>query len=208
MARITEIEDYFRRGCGRCPRFDTAACATRTWAAGLAALRALCCDAGLEEAVRWGHPCYRHAGRNIAVIGAFRRDFRLSFFEAGLLRDPEGLLQPSGPNTPQPDMIRFGAAEDVARLGPAIRALLTEAMAHAAAGRRAPKPARDLEWPEELTLALDADPDLAAAFHALTPGRQRSYLIHLGGAKTSGTRVARLKRARPKILAGKGATER
>jgi len=104
---IAEIEDYFAKGCGRCARFDTADCATRHWAAGLAALRRICLAAGLSEHVKWGHPCYMHAGRNIALIGAFRGDFRLSFFDAALMRDPEGILEPQGPNARHAGTIRF-----------------------------------------------------------------------------------------------------
>jgi hypothetical protein len=115
---ISDIEDYFARGCGRCARFDTADCSTRRWARGLAGLRRLCREAGLAETVRWGHPCYRHARRNVALIGAFRGDFRLSFFEAALMKDPEGVLEASGPNTRHPDTIRFADAAPVGRARP------------------------------------------------------------------------------------------
>ena len=87
---ITDIEDYFSKGCGRCARFATPDCSTRKWAAGLGALRQICLEAGLVETVKWGHPCYMHADRNIALFGAFRGDFRLTFFNAALLNDPEG----------------------------------------------------------------------------------------------------------------------
>lgn len=205
---ITEVEDYFARGCGRCARFDTADCSTRRWASGLVHLRRLCREAGLDEAVKWGHPCYIAAGRNVALIGAFRSDFRLSFFEAGLMSDPEGILEPSGPNTRRPDTLRFAGAERVAALEPAIRAYLAEAAGHAAAGRRAPKPEGGPGLPEDLVAALEADPELAEAFHALTAGRQRSYVINLSGAKKPETRAARIAGFRSRILAGKGATER
>jgi uncharacterized protein YdeI (YjbR/CyaY-like superfamily) len=89
MPMITAIEDYFAKGCGRCERFDTAACSTKRWALGLAELRRICLAAGLAETVKWGHPCYMHAGRNVAIVGALRDDFRLSFFAGALLRDPE-----------------------------------------------------------------------------------------------------------------------
>ena len=71
---ITEIEDYFTRGCGRCDRFATPDCSTRLWIAGLEQLRRLCLAAGLTEMLKWGHPCYMHAGRNIVIMGAFRGD--------------------------------------------------------------------------------------------------------------------------------------
>jgi uncharacterized protein YdeI (YjbR/CyaY-like superfamily) len=208
MAMITEPADYFVKGCGRCGRFATADCATKPWAEGLAALRRLCLAAGLEEAVRWGHPCYRHAGRNVALIGALRGDFRLSLFEAGLLADPEGLLEPSGPNARGADTIRFRSAAEVEARADAIGALLAQGRRHAAEGRRAPREAGAPDLPEELVAALDADPEMAEAFAALTPGRQRSYAIALSGAKAPATRVARIARLRGRILAGKGATER
>ena len=104
---ITDIEDYFSKGCGRCERFATPDCSTRQWARCLKTLRGICRDAGLAETVKWGHPCYMHGGRNVAIIGAFRGDFRLSFFNAALMKDPEGVLEKQGANTQHPDMIRF-----------------------------------------------------------------------------------------------------
>lgn len=205
---ITDIEDFFARGCGRCPRFATADCSTRQWAGGLKALRRLCRDAGLAETVKWGHPCYMHAGRNIAIIGAFRGDFRLTFFNAALLADPEGVLERQGPNTSCSDMIRFTANAQPAAMAPVIAAYLKEAMDHAEAGRKPARTAGEIELPDELVEALDADPDLAEAFHALTPGRRRSYAIHLSTTQNPATRIARIVKLRPKILAGKGANER
>ena len=78
-----DIEDYFFKDCGRCARFATADCSTRIWAPGLADLRGLCLVAGLEEAVKWGHPCYMAAGRDVVMLGAFRGDFRLTFSMRG-----------------------------------------------------------------------------------------------------------------------------
>jgi len=205
---ISDAGDYFAKGCGRCPRFATPDCSVRAWAAGLAALRDLLRSAGLEEVVRWGHPCYRHAGRNIAILGAHRSDVRLSFFNAALLSDPAQVLERQGPNTAHPDTIRLSDPARLDALAPVIRRYLAEAMDHAAAGRVPPKAPRDTPLPEELAAALDADPALAAAFHALTPGRRRSHAILIAGAKAPETRRARVRKALPKILAGKGATER
>jgi uncharacterized protein YdeI (YjbR/CyaY-like superfamily) len=205
---ITDVEEYFTKGCGRCGRFATPSCSTRTWADGLDALRRICLDVGLVETVKWGHPCYMHAGRNIAIIGALRGDFRLSFFDAALMTDPEGILEHEGPNTRNADMIRFKANPDVARLEPVIRIYLAEAMGYAAAGIRPPSDPQERDLPEELVAALDADPELAEAFQALTPGRKNSYVVNLNGAKTSATRTTRIAKFRDKILAGKGATER
>ena len=205
---IEHIEDYFTKGCGRCERFATPDCSTRQWADGLSRLRSICLGAGLEETLKWAHPCYVHAGRNIAIVGAFRGDFRLTFFRGALMKDPNGILEKQGPNARHPDAIRFTNVARVAELEPVIRSYLKEAMGYAEAGIEPPKEERPIELPDELVEAMDADPELAEAFHRLTPGRQRSYVINLGGAKKPETRFARIAKFRDKILAGKGATER
>lgn len=197
-------ETYFAKGCGRCARFDTADCAAIVWSEGLARLRTLIGSEGATETVKWGQPCYMHAGRNIAIIGALRSGIRLSFFEAGLLSDSEGLLQKPGPHSATASMIAFSSAAEVAQHSAAVKALLHEAMEHAEAGRVAPKVSIDLDWPEELVRALDNDPTLAEAFHVLTPGRQKSYVLNLLGARKSETRLARIEKFRPKIMAGLG----
>lgn len=205
---ITDIEDYFSKGCGRCERFATPDCSTRLWIDGLIGLRRICLEAGLTETVKWGHPCYVHAGRNIVILGAFRGDFRMNFFNAALMKDAEGILEKQGSNTRHAGMIRFVDNARVTAMEPVIRAYLKEAMGYAEAGTQPPKDEREIELPDELVEALDADPELAEGFHALTPGRQRSYVINLNTAKKPETRVSRIAGFRGRILAGKGATER
>lgn len=205
---ITAPEDYFARGCGRCDRFDTPDCATRLWAEGLAALRRICREAGLSEQAKWGHPCYMHAGRNIVLIGAFRGDFRLTFFNAALLKDAGNLLEPQGPNARHPNTIRFTDAAGVTAREPALRACLAEAMDYAERGIRPAGDTTTRDLPEELLDALDDDIELAEAFAALTPGRRNSYAVALASAKKPETRIARIARFRERIIAGKGANER
>jgi uncharacterized protein YdeI (YjbR/CyaY-like superfamily) len=205
---ITVINDYFTKGCGRCERFATAECSTQLWKRGLAELRRICLDEELVETVKWGHPCFVRDGKNIAIIGAFRDDFRLSFFNAALMKDPRGVLEKPGPNTADPNMIRFTDDDRVRQLEPVIRSYLREAVGYANAGVKPPKVDGELELPVELSEALEVDPELAAAFHKLTPGRKKSYVINLSSAKKPETRVARIAKFRKKIIAGKGATER
>lgn len=205
---ITDIEDYFSKGCGRCDRFATPDCSTRRWAGGLMALRRMCVDAGLVETVKWGHPCYSRAGRNVAIIGALRDDFRLSFFNAALMTDPDGVLQKQGPNTRHADMIRFSDNAQPKAMATIIARYLAEAAGYADAGVKAAREERPIELPEELIDALDADAVLSEAFARLTPGRRRSYVIALASAKAPATRMARIAKFRDKIIAGKGATER
>jgi uncharacterized protein YdeI (YjbR/CyaY-like superfamily) len=205
---ITDIEDYFVKGCGRCSRFETADCSVRQWQDGLLLLRRICLEAGLDEVVKWGHPCYIYEGRNIALMGALRGDFRLSFMNASLLKDSENVLEKPGPNSQHPNMICFDSTEAVAQMEPILVAYLKEAMGYAKAGIEPPKTQAEFELPSELIDALDSDPELAEAFHELTPGRQRSYVINLNSAKKLETRIARIHKFRDKIIAGKGAMER
>lgn len=206
-AMITDIDDYFTKGCGRCDRFATLDCSTKLWERGLADLRGLCLAAALEETVKWGHPCYMHAGWNIVIFGAFRGDFRLTFFNAGLMKDPNSVMERQGPNTRHADMIRFTDTAQVRTREAVVLSYLAEAMGYARAGIRAAREASEIELPEELVDALDGDPDMSEAFAALTPGRQKSYVIALASAKASATRVARVAKFRGKILQGKGANE-
>ncbi len=118
------------------------------------------------------------------------------------------MLEKQGPNTRHADAIRFADNSQVSVMEPVLLSDLTEAMGYAAAGVTPPKEERAIELPEELVEALAADAELAKAFNALTPGRQRSYVIHLSSAKQSATRIRRIAKCRDKILAGKGFNER
>jgi len=204
---IENVDDYFSKGCGRCARFDTPDCSVHLWAGGLSALRSLCQDVALEETVRWGQACYRHAGRNVVILGAFREKFSLNFFYASLMQDPHGLLTPSGPNSKKSTIV-FSSEVDVVRLEPILRAYLLESMDYAQRGIKAPKSETRVDMPVELAEALDADPAMQEAFSKLTPGRQRSYLFNLLSAKQSKTRIQRIEKFRPKIFEGKGLQER
>ncbi len=205
---ITDIADYFTKGCGRCTRFDTPDCSTKVWNKGVRDLREICQNAGLTETVKWGHPCYMHAGRNIAIIGAFRNNFRLSFLNAALMKDPDGVLERQGENTAHPDMLRFIDNAQVNAQADLIRCYLAEAMDYAEKGIKPPPTENTREIPAELADALDADPQLAEAFAALTPGRQRGYFLHIASAKQSATRSARIEKCCDRIFAGKGFNER
>lgn len=205
---ITDIEEYFVKGCGRCDRFDTPDCSTRRWILGLNELRRVCRETGLVETVKWGHPCYMHRDRNIAILGAFRDDFRISFFNAALMKDPRGVLEKQAPNTAHADTIRFSDVTQVAEMEAIIASYLKEAAEYAAAGKKPPKQRDEIALPIELKEALECDSELADAFQKLTPGRQKSYVIQVNSAKKRETKISRIAKFRDKILSGKGAMER
>lgn len=177
---ITDANDYFSKGCGRCARFATADCSAMIWREGLARLRQICLGSGLQEVVKWGQPAYMHAGRNIALLGTFRNDFRLIFMNASLLLDDGNLLQLQGENGQTANMLRFTSVAEVEAAASIIPAFLQQLMEHAELGTKPQKVSQLIAMPDELAEALGTDPQLAAAFSALTPGRQKSYLIAIG----------------------------
>lgn len=200
---------YFEVGCGRCPRGGTSDCSVVHWAGTLKALREVMRSTGLDEVAKWGAPCYTYKGKNIAMLTAFRERCSLSFFKGDLLADPENLLVRVGQNAREGRLLNLGSAEEVERLAPVIRAYVFEAVEMEKTGVKRPvHPAVPEAMPEELLEYFKNNPVVESAFFALTPGRQRSHLIHLNGAKQSSTRRNRIAQAIPLILAGKGRNER
>ena len=176
------------------------------WREAQLALRALLLEAGLEEAWKWHAPVYTHAGHNVAIIWGFKDRAGLGFFKGALLDDPQGILLAPGPNSRSSRVVNVTTAEEVAALRPVLLAYLAEAIRKA--DTPVPMPKDDLDPPEELVAALDADPDLATAFAALTPGRRRGWMLTIGQAKQARTRIDRIARATPRILQGKGPNDR
>lgn len=207
-AMITDPEVFFDSGCGRCDKFATPDCVTRRWAAGLAELRRICLAVGLSEHAKWGHPCYMYAGRNIAVIGALKGNYRLGFFNPALMTDREGILVKQGPNTQHAGSVAFTTNDQPHQMEATLASYLKEAMDYAERGIVAAKSERTLALPDELVTVMDDDPDFAEAFHALTPGRQRGWAMHYSGAKRTETRASRVEKSRDKVMAGKGWNER
>lgn len=179
------------------------------WQAEMIAVRALALGCGLGEALKWGKPCFTHGGANVAILQPFRDECRLMFFKGAILPDPDGVLGSQGQNTQAARVVRLRGLADVMAREAALRALLAAAMAAEEAGQKVPMPAREApDLPPELVEALDSDAALAEAFAGLTPGRQRSWALHVAGAKQAATRRARIEKAAPAIRAGRGWNER
>ncbi len=171
------------------------------------ALRALVRESDLVEALKWGSPTYSLDGKNVLMIVSFRESCALSFLQGAALSDPDGVLESAGPNSHYARLFRVKKADDVKRHEASLRVLLDQALAFSRAGGKiAPAPVKDL--PEELSAVLAEDPVLSAAFEALTPGRKRSYALHVGGAKQAATRTRRAEACIPGILGGRGFNER
>ena len=177
----------------------------RRWSAEFAVLRKLCLATGLNEELKWGQACYDLDGQNIVLIHGFKDYCALLFIKGALLKDPDGLLVQQTKNVQAGRQIRFGDLPDIDSKVESIKPYLHEAIAIERSGARMEmKNAAQFDVPAEFLKRLQDEPELAKAFRALTPGRQKGYLLHFSGAKQSATRSARVEKHAPRILAGRG----
>jgi len=177
----------------------------RRWSAEYAALRRLCLASGLNEELKWGQACYDLNGAKVVLIHGFKDYCALLFMKGVLLADPKGILIQQTKNVQAARQIRFSSLADINRQNAAIKTYIRAAIAVEKSGAKvAMKSVAQFEVPEEFQERLNRDPKLAKAFHALTPGRQKGYLLHFAAAKQSATRTARVQRHAPRILQGLG----
>jgi uncharacterized protein YdeI (YjbR/CyaY-like superfamily) len=177
------------------------------WQAEIAALQRILAGFDLKQESKWGKPCYTLNGQNIVIIQGFKEYCALGFFQGALLKDPKELLVQLG-QVQAARVMKFTSAGEIAAKTPDIKAYMREALTAAKAGLKVETKPRTLPVPDELKEKFRNDPQFKRAFDALTPGRQRGYLFHFAGGKQSATRAARIEKAMPAILAGRGFLER
>jgi uncharacterized protein YdeI (YjbR/CyaY-like superfamily) len=177
------------------------------WQAEIAELQTILSGFDLVEESKWGKPCYTLDGNNVVIIQGFKEYCALGFFQGALLKDPKKLLVQLG-QVQAARVMKFTSAREIATKAATIKAYLREAMTAAKAGIKVETKPREFPLPDELKAKFRNDPKLKRAFEALTPGRQRGYLFHFTGAKQSATRTARIEKAAPAILEGRGFLER
>jgi uncharacterized protein YdeI (YjbR/CyaY-like superfamily) len=202
------VDAYLRDGCGRCEHYRTAACKVLRWTDLLKALRALVLASGLTEEMKWGSPCYTLDGRNVAMVVSFKDCCALQFFKGAALVGDEGLLESPGPNSRFARFLKFRSFDEFVARRDAAQRLLAQAIELERAGTKVVPSPEPEPMPEELARRLGADEPLRHAFEALTPGRRRSHILHISGAKQTGTRERRVERCAEEILQGRGFNER
>jgi uncharacterized protein YdeI (YjbR/CyaY-like superfamily) len=189
----------------RNPEIDTFLRREKKWQRDFEELRKIILDCPLTEELKWGKPCYTFQNSNIVLIHGFKEYCAILFFKGALLKDAGRILVQQTENVQAARQIRFTHVRDIVKLKTILKAYIKEAIEVEKAGLKVRyKGTSAFKIPEELRTKLTQSPSLKAAFKALTPGRQRAYILYFSGAKQSQTRAARVEKCRQRILDGKG----
>jgi uncharacterized protein YdeI (YjbR/CyaY-like superfamily) len=187
------------------PKVDAHVSKLKKWQAETQKLRTIVLECGLTEELKWGQPCYVLEGSNIVLIHGFKEYCALLFFKGALLKDPKGVLIQQTAHVQAARQIRFTTLQEITRMAATLKTYINQAIAVEKAGLKVEmKKTSEFAVPEEFQSRLDKNPALDEAFRALTPGRQRAYLLHFASAKQSKTRESRIEKCTPHILKGKG----
>ena len=187
------------------PKVDFYFTKAKKWQEELEQLRMIVLYCGLTEELKWGVPCYTFQKSNIVLIHVFKEYCALLFFKGALLNDAKGILIQQTENVQAARQIRFTNVREIVKMKPILKVYIHEAIEVEKAGLKVNfKKTTEFKIPEEFQTKLDKIPALKAAFYALTPGRQRAYILYLSAPKQSKTRESRVEKCMQKILNGKG----
>lgn len=187
------------------PKVDGFLRKAKRWKAEFEALRSIVLDCDLTEEIKWMHPCYTFQGKNIVLIHGFNEYCALLFHKGALLQDPHGILIQQTENVQAARQIRFTGVQEIEEMQLILQDYIDEAIEVEKAGLQVEyKKSTEYAIPEQLQNKFVELPDLKAAFEALTPGRQRAYILHFSQPKQSKTREARIEKYLPHIFDGKG----
>ncbi len=187
------------------PKVDFFFSKSKKWQKELEKLREIALDCPLTEELKWGVPCYSYRKANIVLIHEFKEYCAILFVKGVLLKDEKGILIQQTENVQSARHVRFTNVQEIVELEPILKAYILEAIEVEKSGLKVPyKKAEEFSIADEFQSRLDEDPELSNAFYALTPGRQRAYLLYFAAPKQSQTRQARVEKYTEQILAGKG----
>lgn len=187
------------------PKVDAYLKKAKQWQAEFVKLREIALSCGLTEDLKWYKPCYSFEQSNVVILIPIKEFCALAFAKGALLKDAKHVLHKPGANTQAGRWMKFTSVQEIAKMESTVKAYIREAIEVEKAGLEVEyKKTSDYEVAEEFQNKLDKVPALKAAFEALTPGRQRGYLLYFSSAKQSKTRESRVEKCMPAILRGKG----
>lgn len=187
------------------PKVDFFFDKANNWYEELVLMRKIALECQLSEELKWGSPCYTYKENNVVLIHSFKEYCAFLFFKGALLKDTDGILIQQSENVQAARQIRFTNLQEIVDLRAILKTYIYQAVEIENAGLKVElKKTSDFAVSDEFQKKLDEMPNLQKAFQALTPGRQRAYLLHFSQPKQSKTREARVEKNIPNILEGKG----
>ncbi len=190
------------------PKVDWYFNKAEKWQKELEKLRMIVLDCLLTEELKWGVPCYTFQKNNVLLLHMFKEYCAVLFIKGALLNDANGILIQQSENVQATRQIRFTNVQEIVEMEPILKAYIYEAIEIEKAGLKVNfKPVKEFSIPEEFQHKLDEIPALKTAFDALTPGRQRAYILFFSAPKQAKTRASRIEKCIPQILNGKGLTD-
>lgn len=187
------------------PEIDEIVNKAKQWKDEISRLRVILLESGLIEEKKWWQPCYTFEGKNIAIIGSFKEYCSLSFFKGALLKDKQKILVSPGENSQSVKLVKLTGLAQINKLESTLKSYIKEAIKNEKDGLKINfKSITEHTLPEELQEKFKQNPAFEKAFKALTPGRQRAYILTISSAKQTQTRFARIEKYMPQIMAGKG----
>ena len=187
------------------PKVDEYLSKTQKWQKEFEKLRMIILDCELTEELKWGVPCYTFQKGNIVLIHGFKEYCAILFIKGSLLHDAKGILIQQTTNVQAARQIRFTNVQEIVAMETTLKAYIYEAIEVEKAGLEVDfKKNTEFIIPEEFQNKFNEIPALKTAFEALTPGRQRAYILYFSEPKQSKTRESRVEKYTQKILDGKG----
>jgi len=199
-----KVDLYLDEGCGRCSMYRTPQCKVHSWPAELIQLRRIALDCGLKEELKWSQPCYTFENSNVLLVTAFKDYAALAFFKGALLRDTHKMLVSPGEHSQSTRQLRFTSVAQIIDRERLWRSYIFQAIEVEKTGLKVAFKKHPEPIPEELENMFEELPALKTAFYALTPGRQRGYILYFSKPVQSNTRQSRIEKYIKKILSGKG----
>jgi uncharacterized protein YdeI (YjbR/CyaY-like superfamily) len=199
-----KVDNYLVDGCMRCKFGGTPKCKVNNWREELQMLRQIVLECGLTEELKWGVPCYTVYNKNIVIVSAFKDYCSLSFFKGSLLEDTHNILDKPGNSSQSYRLIKFINSKEIVDLSEILKAYIFQAIEVEKLGLKVEFKKNPEPIPDELQKKFEEFTSLKNAFYALTPGRQRGYIIYFSQPKQSRTREGRIEKCMQKILNGEG----
>lgn len=205
---MDSVEGYLEQGCMRCSYGGTPECKVHRWRGELELLRGIILSCGLTEESKWGVPCYTLNGKNVLMLSAYKEFACVSFFKGSLLHDTFGLLVKPGEHSQAARYLKFTDSAEIPKQSSSIKEYIFQAIEIEKAGKEVVFKKNPEPIPDELQQVFEIDEALQAAFYALTPGRQRGYILYFSQPKQSQSRLNRIEKCREKILLGEGLNDK